>query len=227
MSHQAIIGIAIPIITFLVGWILPNDKAVKIGFNISQFVRRCFGAKLEEKIEDIVDGIDKGMHSDDKEQDNGKLGILILSFLLISSIVSFPNAGILSNFLSPAPAVKQDSVRIVLQLNMPIGIIGLTKSNDANTQLDAKLLNCVGFGPSIQWQQWTGTNYTQFAITLAALLFPQDQTPFPWDAGIGLMATAFNGYGVGIGYNAGTVPGKPINRIIGMLIADVSFWKNK
>jgi hypothetical protein len=153
--------------------------------------------------------------------------LIILFFLFLGSFATISEAGILSNFLSPAPAIKQDSVRVVLQLNMPVGMIGLTKSASSNTQLDAKLLNCVGFGPSLQWQQWTGVNYTNFAVTLAVLLFPQDQTAFPWDIGAGLIATAFNGYGIGVGYNAGTVPGKTVNRVIGIIVADIIPWKNK
>lgn len=82
-------------------------------------------------------------------------------------------------------------------------------------RVGAHILSCIGFGPSCQWQQWTGRNYTNFAITLAALFFPNaEETPFPWDMGAGLLLTAFNGYGIGIGYNAGLVPGKSINRLI-------------
>jgi hypothetical protein len=153
----------------------------------------------------------------------------MLPIILLASAICFSaNAGILSNLISPAPETKKDSVRIVLQMDIPVGIIGLTKSREANKQLDAKILNCVGFGPSLQWQQWTGLNYTNFAITAAVLFFPKlDSDPFPWDVGAGLFVTAFGGYGFGAGYNAGTVEGKTINRFIGMIIADVIPWRNK
>jgi hypothetical protein len=150
------------------------------------------------------------------------------TILILISIVSLSSAGILSNLLSPAPGTKMDSVRIVLQMNLPVSIIGLTKSKLSDKQIDAHMLNCVGFGPSLQWQQWTGMNYTTFAVTVAALFFPQvDQDAFPWDVGGGVIVTAFGGYGIGLGYNAGLVQGKSSNRLVGMLIADVMPWKNK
>jgi hypothetical protein len=129
--------------------------------------------------------------------------------------------------ISPAPA--RDSAEWVLQLNIPLGMIGITKSNESGRQVDARILNCVGFGPSYQRQIWVGRNYTTFAVTLAALFFPQIEAGvFPWDIGAGLLVTAFNGYGVGVGWNAGKVEGKDINRLIGMLIYDVNApWKNK
>ena len=66
-AHQAAVFVAAPIVAFLIGYVLPNDAAVRLGFNISQFIRRCFGATLENKVEEIVDSIDRGMHSDDKK----------------------------------------------------------------------------------------------------------------------------------------------------------------
>ena len=138
-------------------------------------------------------------------------------------------AGVLSNIVAPAPARAVDSVCVVLQLNIPAGIIGLSHSDIPGKQVDTHILSCVGCGPSLQWQQWTGKNYTNLAITLAALFFPNaEETPFPWDFGAGLLVTAFNGYGVGLGYNSGLVSGKSINRWVGMLIYDINApWKNK
>lgn len=138
-----------------------------------------------------------------------------LSFLLLIFWALSIQAGIFSNLVSPAGPRKMDSIRVVMQLNIPTGILSLTASATPGKQVDAHILSCIGFGPSCQWQQWTGRNYTNFAITLAALFFPNaEETPFPWDMGAGLLLTAFNGYGIGIGYNAGLVPGKSINRLI-------------
>jgi hypothetical protein len=150
----------------------------------------------------------------------------ILIFLFLSAIYFSTSPGTFSNLVSPAPA--RDSAQWVMQLEIPVGIIGLTKSNEPNTQVSARILNCIGFGPSYQRQVWTGRNYTTFAVTVAALFFPQvNATAFPWDFGLGGFATAFNGYGGGFFYNAGYVQGKTINRFGGMLIYGVGPWKNK
>ena len=68
MSHGMIVTVLSSLLTLLIGWIIPNDKAIAIGFAISQAVRHIAGKKLEEKIENVIDGIDKGMHGDDNEQ---------------------------------------------------------------------------------------------------------------------------------------------------------------
>ena len=64
MAHQALCGIAATLVSFIIGWALPSDKLMKVGFFVSQFIRKTFGAKLEEKIEDVVDAFDKGMKGD-------------------------------------------------------------------------------------------------------------------------------------------------------------------
>jgi hypothetical protein len=64
MAHQALCGIGATLVSFVIGWALPNDKIAKAGFFVSQFIRRAFGAKLEEKIENVVDAFDKGMKGD-------------------------------------------------------------------------------------------------------------------------------------------------------------------
>jgi hypothetical protein len=153
-----------------------------------------------------------------------KTGILLLVVIGLLLFVPSANAGL----LSPEPARANDSTVIIIQMDIPVGMIGLTKSATPGRQLDARILNCVGFGPSLQWQQWTGKNYTTFAVTAAALFFPRmDGDAFPWDVGAGLFVTAFGGYGLGIGYNAGAVPGKTINRVLGLLVADVMPWRNR
>jgi hypothetical protein len=43
---------------------IPNTIFVKGGFFVSQFIRRVGGKKLEEKIEAVVDGFEKGLKSD-------------------------------------------------------------------------------------------------------------------------------------------------------------------
>lgn len=64
MAHQAIMAIAASLLTFAIGWALPNDRIMKAGFFVSQFIRRVAGKKLEEKIEQAVDSFDKGMKGD-------------------------------------------------------------------------------------------------------------------------------------------------------------------
>jgi hypothetical protein len=152
--------------------------------------------------------------------------LAVLAFILFWACGSY--AGALDNLTSPVPVRKIDSVCVVMQLNIPAGIIGITGSNVPGKKADTRILSCIGCGPSLQWQQWTGKNYTIVAITAAALFFPNAaEAPFPWDIGAGLIVTAY-GYGIGIGYNAGLVPGNSINRLVGMLIYDINApWKNK
>ena len=154
-----------------------------------------------------------------------------LLFILLSAIYFSASPGPLSFFVSPAPERKQDSAYVIIQLNMPAGILGIVKSSTPGRQVDPVLLNCVGIGPSYQRQVWTGRNYTTFAATLAVLFFPRldaGTDVFPWDVGAGAMVTILNGYGFGIAYNGGSVEGKTINRLIGLLIYEFNApWKNK
>ena len=68
-ANQAICGIIGGLLTFLIGWALPNDKIQMAGFTVSQFIRRAFGTKLEEKVESAVDNFDKGMKGDNTTVD--------------------------------------------------------------------------------------------------------------------------------------------------------------
>lgn len=58
----SIIGMAI---TFVLGANTGKIKAA--GFTISQWVRKLFGEKVEKAIEDAVDALDEGLHSDNKK----------------------------------------------------------------------------------------------------------------------------------------------------------------
>jgi hypothetical protein len=60
MNHQALIGIVSSVVCLMI----PNTIFVKGGFFVSQFLRRVGGKKLEEKIEAVVDGFEKGLKSD-------------------------------------------------------------------------------------------------------------------------------------------------------------------
>lgn len=61
-SHTLYMSLISVAVAFVLG--LGVRKAKKVGFAISQFVRHFFGAKVEAKLEELVDGIDEGMHSD-------------------------------------------------------------------------------------------------------------------------------------------------------------------
>lgn len=67
LAHQAICWGASTVITLVIGWALPNDKLLKIGFTLSQFIRRFGGEKLEKKIQEDIKIIEQGMESDDKK----------------------------------------------------------------------------------------------------------------------------------------------------------------
>jgi hypothetical protein len=68
-AHQALVGVGSTLFVLIIGAIATRDKMMKIGFMLSQFLRRTFGAKVEEKIEDIIDALDKGMESDNPKED--------------------------------------------------------------------------------------------------------------------------------------------------------------
>jgi hypothetical protein len=55
-------------ITGMIGWMIPNDKAVAAGRWVSQLVRKIGGKGLEQKIEGLADSFEKGM----KEDNEGK-----------------------------------------------------------------------------------------------------------------------------------------------------------
>lgn len=68
MAHKAIttlISISLP---FLIGLVVPQPKIIReCFFNVSQFIRRVFGAKVEEKVEEVVQAINDGLHADNKK----------------------------------------------------------------------------------------------------------------------------------------------------------------
>lgn len=45
-----------------------KEKRKMLGYNISQFMRRTFGKKVEEIVEDVVDDVSEGLHSDDEKK---------------------------------------------------------------------------------------------------------------------------------------------------------------
>jgi hypothetical protein len=56
------------ILALILGAIAKPEIMQKAGFTVSQFIRKLGGAKLEEKVDDIVDNFDKGMKSDNHNQ---------------------------------------------------------------------------------------------------------------------------------------------------------------
>ena len=64
MNNQMIVGAAMGVILFLVGWVLPNDKIISLGMKFSALLARLFGKDAEKKIEDIVGKFVEGMKKD-------------------------------------------------------------------------------------------------------------------------------------------------------------------
>jgi hypothetical protein len=65
LAHPVVVAMSTPL-ALLIGWVLPNESLKKLGFNISQMIRKCGNANLEKAIEEKFDAIDEGMHSDNK-----------------------------------------------------------------------------------------------------------------------------------------------------------------
>jgi hypothetical protein len=198
MNHQAILALAIPVLTFIVGWALPNDKAKKIGFTISQFIRRCFGAKLEEKIEDIVDGIDEGMKSDNKQQDNGLTKLLIIGTILLTSAIwsSASAENPFSHFLkarTPAEFQKPKIWEIKASAILPAA--KLTISRAADRVLDVEYLSNAGAG--LTYQAVILKDEKPFALYGVSAIVLKDLTA-------GLLFNFWNNtFGIGPGFTFG------------------------
>lgn len=69
-KNQTAVEALILVVTFIIGWALPNDKVTKFGFVVSQWIRKIAGDKFEKKVEDIVDKFDQGMKSDNPSDNN-------------------------------------------------------------------------------------------------------------------------------------------------------------
>jgi hypothetical protein len=65
IAHPLYCTIAGIVLSIILGMI-NLDKVKFIGFTLSQLIRKTLGKKVEQKVEDIVDAIDKGMHCDDE-----------------------------------------------------------------------------------------------------------------------------------------------------------------
>jgi hypothetical protein len=149
--------------------------------------------------------------------------IIILTILLASAIWSSSSAGVLDYIFSHQ---KLDTTKATwtLKAEFTFSAMTITRSLIAGRQAEIGILNAMGSGLSWQRQIWTGQAYTTFAVTGAFLFFPNsNSTPLPYDAGAGIIISAFNGYGVGVAYNAGTVPKK--QRIMLTLNYGVNFIK--
>ena len=64
--------VIIAVISSVICLALPNTVLVKAGFIVSQFVRRFLGKEVEKKLENIVDGFEQGLKSDDTKIDTKK-----------------------------------------------------------------------------------------------------------------------------------------------------------
>jgi len=70
IANQLIVGAITGFIIMVIGAVLTKDKLLNFGFNISQWIRKTLGEKVEKKVEEIVHTIDEGMESDNKPKDN-------------------------------------------------------------------------------------------------------------------------------------------------------------
>lgn len=167
MQHQTAIALfGVPIATFIIGWALPNDKAKQLGFNISQFIRRCFGAKLEEKLEDIVDGVSQGMKSDN-EGSGGKLNkLLVLACVLGLSGILFSSHAL----PPPEPVAVMAEKKVSWELKPNLSISAFSFDKEGN--LEPFFAN--GFGVKIlfPWQTSSG----QVEADINALAFRSTDT---------------------------------------------------
>lgn len=65
-QNQVIWGIACTILAWVIAHAAFPSKMTKLGFNISQWIRHLFGAKVEKALEDAIDALDQGLHSDNQ-----------------------------------------------------------------------------------------------------------------------------------------------------------------
>jgi hypothetical protein len=66
IAHPMYCTIGGLVIAFLLG-LVKLDKVKMFAFTCSQFIRKTFGRKVEQKIEDIVDAINEGLKSDNEK----------------------------------------------------------------------------------------------------------------------------------------------------------------
>lgn len=67
MAHQMLCGVAGFVIVFLLG-LIKLDKVKMFAFTLSQLIRKTLGRKVEQKVEEIVDAVDEGLKSDNKQE---------------------------------------------------------------------------------------------------------------------------------------------------------------
>jgi uncharacterized membrane protein YeaQ/YmgE (transglycosylase-associated protein family) len=65
VQNKVVWGMLLTIILGIIGLVAAPAKVVKLGFNISQFVRKIGGQKAEKLLENIIDELEQGLHSDD------------------------------------------------------------------------------------------------------------------------------------------------------------------
>lgn len=185
-SHAAIMSIVSFVVVFLLG--LAVGKAQKIGFAISQFVRHVLGKKVEEKLEEVVDGIDKGMHSDNTEQDNGKLSkILIIGFLIFGtaqlSQAADKFAGF-GNFLSPIDSLLKTGTW-VFKPTVTVSAMSVDKKGFVQP------FSAAGAGLSFQREIHMGVTKTTFEVDLDIISLQGN------GFGLALLVGAFDGTCIG------------------------------
>jgi hypothetical protein len=64
VNNPFVWGILCTLLTGIVGLVVVPSKCIKLGFAVSQWIRKFFGAKAEKEFEDAIDAFDQGLHSD-------------------------------------------------------------------------------------------------------------------------------------------------------------------
>jgi hypothetical protein len=64
--NQVIWGVVCTVLAMIIGVVVAPAKMIKLGFTVSQWIRKLFGAKIEKEFEDAIDAFDQGLHSDNK-----------------------------------------------------------------------------------------------------------------------------------------------------------------
>jgi hypothetical protein len=147
---------------------------------------------------------------------------MLILFIGLLAFVQPRAEGLLANIASPVSA--HDSAKWVLQVDVPASALAF-RMGDGNPVIGA----AVGMGIAYKRQVWVGNNYTTFSLILSPLFFPftvSDKDVFPWKIGVGLFASALNGWVVGIGAHIGTIEGKQLNRGMILIGRDFESWSN-
>jgi hypothetical protein len=158
----------------------------------------------------------------------------MLSIIIAGMVFSSVDAAIFDHFFK---SKRDTTTQWVIQMDMFAGM-QINRLYYQTKTLAPSILGVFGVGPAYQRQVCVGKlkdstgvirsvkNYTTLGIMPSILLFPNKDVPlFPYDIGFGLIITAFDGWGIGGGYNGGLVD-KNMNRWLIILNYNFGPFKN-